>query len=94
MDILQPIINAITVIIINTRMIGANPIGDRIIAVIPSRGKNTAMGTAAAGTPMTEGRQTKAAVPIAVMADEAAKDRESLQVGHARYRPGAPGQKG
>jgi hypothetical protein len=75
MDILQRIINGIAVIIANALAIGATPIVDRIIAVMTARGKNTAMGTATAGTPMTEGSPTRTAAPIAVMAGDVAKDR-------------------
>jgi hypothetical protein len=91
MDILQRIINGIAGIITNALTIGATPIGDRRIAVMTTREKNTAMGTA---TPMTEGPPTIAAAPIAVMAGDIAKDREPRQVGHARQRPGASDQKG
>jgi hypothetical protein len=94
MDILQTIIQGITVIITNALTIGATPIGDRIIAVMTGRENSTAMGTAAAGTPITEARSTKAAVPIGVTADEVVRIRKSLQVGHARQYPGASDQKG
>jgi hypothetical protein len=94
MDILQTIIRGITVIITNALAIGVTPIGYRIIAVMTGREKNTAMSAAATGTPMTGGPPTKEAVPIVVMADEAVRHCEFLQVGHARPRPGTPDQKG
>jgi hypothetical protein len=94
MDILQTIIRGITVIITHALAIGVTPIGDRIIAVMTGREKNTAMSAAATGTPMTGGPSTGEAFPIAVMADEAVRHCELLQVGHGRQRPGTPDQKG
>ena len=55
MDILQPIINRLSVIITGNAITGATLIGDRTIAAITGRGKTTAMGYVTAGTPMTEG---------------------------------------
>ena len=94
MDILQTIVQGITVIITNDLTIGATSIGDRIIAVMPGRENNTAMCTAAAGTPMTEGCPTKAANPVVVMTDDVVRIHESIQVGDARQHLGVPDQKG